>query len=328
MATTAISRSNAEALIPEEVTADLFKEIPQNSAIMQLGRKLPNMSRGTTRMPVLSGLVTGGFVDGDTGLKATSNTDWQNKYLVAGEIAVIVPIPENVIDDADYDIWDEVRPQVAEEFGRVFDAAVIHGTGKPPDWPTAIVPAAVAAGHSVDLSNVEAADGDLYDALLSPGGVLSKIEEDGYTATGHIAALSMKAKLRGLREKDADGNPTGSPIFMRAFNGGQNVQEQTRYELDGEPIIFPKNGSIDPSVVLDIAGDWTKLVWAMRQDITYKILTEAVITDAAGTIVYNLAQQDMVAMRCKMRLAWQLPNPINRVNPNPATRYPFAILVP
>jgi hypothetical protein len=28
-----------------------------------------------------------------------------------------------------------------------------------------------------------------------------------------------------------------------------------------------------------------------------------------------------------MRLGWQLPNPINRVNQNDATRYPFAVLV-
>jgi len=35
----------------------------------------------------------------------------------------------------------------------------------------------------------------------------------------------------------------------------------------------------------------------------------------------------MVALRAVMRLGWQLPNPINRINPNDATRYPFAVLV-
>jgi hypothetical protein len=36
----------------------------------------------------------------------------------------------------------------------------------------------------------------------------------------------------------------------------------------------------------------------------------------------------MVALKLHMRLGFQLPNPINRVNTNAATRYPFAVLVP
>jgi hypothetical protein len=75
-----------------------------------------------------------------------------------------------------------------------------------------------------------------------------------------------------------------------------------------------------------ISGAWSQLVYAMRQDITYKVLDQAVIQDGAGNIIYNLAQQDMVALRAVMRLGFALPNPINRMNTNSATRYPFAVL--
>jgi hypothetical protein len=51
-----------------------------------------------------------------------------------------------------------------------------------------------------------------------------------------------------------------------------------------------------------------------------------VIQDAAGNIIYNLAQQDMVALRAVVRLGFALLNPISRMNPNPVTRYPFSIL--
>jgi len=149
---------------------------------------------------------------------------------------------------------------------------------------------------------------------MAEGGLLSKVEEDGYLVTGHVAALTMKAKLRGLR--DANGVPL--------FNW---IQEKTRYSLDGADLIFPLNGAIDPLSSQLISGDWSQLVYALRKDVTYKVLTEAVITDTDGNIVYNLAQQDMVAIRAVMRLGWQLPNPINRVNQNDATRYPFAVLV-
>jgi hypothetical protein len=77
-----------------------------------------------------------------------------------------------------------------------------------------------------------------------------------------------------------------------------------------------------------IAGQWDQLVYAIRQDMTYKLLDQAVIQDAAGNIVYNLAQQDMVAMRVVIRLGFALPNPLNRMVAAAATRFPFSVLIP
>lgn len=307
-----IARTDAEALIPEEVSREIIQGVPEQSAVMRMGRRLPNMSRGKQRLPVLSGLVTAYFVDGDIGLKQTANAKWKNKFIDAAELAVIVPIPESVLDDADYDIWGEIKPRIIEAFGEAFDQAVLHGLNAPSAWPTALVPAATAAGHAVTLGT----NTDIYDDLMSEGGVLSKVEEDGYNVTGHIAALRLKAKLRGLRGTD------GTPIFIRT------MQAATPYELDGVPMDFPENGGIDPDEALLVSGGFRELVYAIRTDVTYKILTEAVIQDAAGNIVYNLAQQDMVALRGVMRLGWQLPNPTNRVNPDDNTRYPFAVLLP
>jgi len=59
---------------------------------------------------------------------------------------------------------------------------------------------------------------------------------------------------------------------------------------------------------------------------TFKVLDQAVLQDAAGNITYNLAQQDMVALRAVMRIGFALPNTINRMNETEATRSPFAIL--
>lgn len=320
-----ISRADAAALIPEDVSREIIQGMAEASAVMRLGRRLPDMPRSQRRMPVLSIMPTAYFVDGDTGLKQSSEVNWANKYLNAEEIAVIVPIPEAVLDDVGYDIWGEVRPLIEQELGRVFDAAVLHGVNAPDSWPDDLATAAAAAGNSVDLSTVVAADGDLYDAIMGEDGVIAEVEEDGFMATGHIAAMTMRAKLRGLRVKIWDGSaaiPGGEPIFMRS------MQDGTRYELDGEPIEFPRNGAVDASEVLLFSGDFNQLVFSLRQDVTYKILSEAVIQDAAGNIIYNLAQQDMVALRAVMRIAWQVPNPINKVQETEANRYPFGILVP
>lgn len=320
-----VSRTNASALIPEDVSREIIQNMPQQSAIMQLASRLPNMTAKQKRIPVLSALPMAYFVNGDTGLKQTTKVEWANKYIDAEELAVIVPIPEAVLDDADYPIWDEVMPRIVEEFGRVFDLAVLHGTNAPSTWPDDIATAAASAGNSVDLSTQVAAGEDLYDVLLGESGVISKVENDGFMVNGHIASLTMRGKLRGVRAKVYDGSSTanlGAPIFTRS------MQDGTRYDLDGDPIYFQANGGIDASSVLQFSGDFSKLVYAIRQDVTFKILTEATIQDGGGNTIYNLAQQDMVALRCVMRLGWQVPNPINRVQETESSRYPFAILVP
>jgi HK97 family phage major capsid protein len=310
--------------MPEEFQKEIIKNVPEMSAVMSLARKAPDMSRQQRRIPVLSVLPTAYFLNpgptarsdnSDISRKKLTNQLWENKYLDAEELAVIVAIPEAVLDDSDYDIWGEVRPNLLEAFGVAFDQAVFYGTNAPAAWPDSIVVASMAAGNFVILGSL----GDAYDDIMGEGGVISKVEEDGFMVNGHAAAMSMRAKLRALRDSNLQ------PIFKSLYKEG--VQGATRYELDGERLIFPRNGSIDPDQSLLISGDWSQLIYAMRKDITWKILTEAVIQDpTTGDILYNLAQQDMVALRAVMRIAWQVPNPINRINEDEDERYPFAVL--
>ena len=307
-----LTRSNLGALIPEDVSREIIDGVAESSVIMQLATKAPNMSRKQRRLPVLSTMPTAYFVNGDTGLKQTSQQAWGNKYLNAEEIAVIIPIPEAVLDDVDYDIWGQIKPRIVEAIGVAFDAAVMFGTNAPDTWPSDLLTAATAASNVVTLGTGI----DLYDDLLGEDGVISTLEADGFMATGHIGAMSMRGKYRALRDAE------GIPLFKNSMQNG------TQYDLDGSPILFPRNGALDATQALQMSGDFKQIIYSMRQDITYKILDQAVIQDAAGEIVYNLAQQDMVALRAVMRVAWQVPNPINRINSTEATRYPIAILLP
>lgn len=319
---TYIPRTGAEALMPEEYTREILESVPESSSVMSLGYRAPNMSRAQRRMPVLSVLPTAYFTNpgpgdvGDLGWKKTTRLMWENRYLDAEELNVIVAIPESVIDDVDYDIWGEVKPKLLEAYGLAIDQAVYYGINAPAVWPTNIVAAATAAGNWVTAPT---GTKDWYDVIMGEDGLISKVEEDGYMVNGYVSALTMRSKLRGLRDSNKQ------PIFKPVQREG--IQGPSRYELDGEPMFFPRNGAIIPDRSLLIAGDWTKLIYAIRKDITWKIMTEAVIQDpTTGEIVYNLAQQNMVGLRSCMRIAWQVPNPINRVNEDEDSRYPFAVL--
>ncbi|MBR6029216.1 MAG: phage major capsid protein [Clostridia bacterium] len=277
-----IDRSGAEVLIPEEKSREILQSIPQNSIAMQLMRRLPDMSSKTRVLPVLGSLPMAYFVDGDTGHKQTTSMAWENVKLYAEEIACIVPIPENVLDDSDYDIWGNVSPRMREAIGAAFDKAVLLGTNKPSNFPAGIIPGAVDAGNYLTHLN----GGNLYQELMGENGLLAMIEEDGYVPSAYVGAIKMRSILRGA----VDNN--GLPIFGRAvYRDG--VQGKGVYELDGAEALFPQSEIMDPDEVLLLGGDWKQAVWAMRTDITTKLLTEAVIQDpTTKEIVYNLAQQD------------------------------------
>ena len=305
-----IDRARAEALIQEQVVSTIFQDAPKQSVFMSLARKLPNMTSKQTRIPVLDMLPVAYWVNGDTGFKQTSQQAWDNVYLTAAELAVIVPIPEAVLDDADFDILGEVTPRVNEAIGARVDAAVLFGTNRPSEWQNDIITMARQAGNNVSGGAVT------YDTLLGENGVISKVEESGHMVNGAIASMAMRGKLRGIK------NTSGTPLFK------SDMQGSTQYALDGAPLYFPQNGAFDASIAQMIVGDWSQAVYSIRQDVTTKILDQGVIQDPnTKTIIYNLAQQDMIALRVVFRMGWALPNPATALNSD-RTLVPFAYLEP
>lgn len=307
-----ISRQQAEALIQEQLINTIQQDAPKQSVFMGLARKLPNMTSKQTRIPVLDMLPMAYWVNGDTGFKQTSEQAWDNVYITAEELAVIVPIPEAVVADASFDILGEVQPRVMEAIGQRVDGATIFGVNRPASWRADIITTARQAGNNV----APGSSPNYYDLIMGEGGVIAKVEESGRMVTGALSAMGMRAKLRGLKGQD------GHPIFK------SDMQGATSYALDGAPMYFPQNGSFDQSIAQLIVGDFSQAVYSIRQDITVKILDQGVIQDpSTKAIVYNLAQQDMIALRVVFRMGWALPNPATRMDGD-RTSCPFAYLEP
>lgn len=313
-----ITRTDLDGLIPEQITHEIMQGAVAESAVLKMGKRLPNMTSKQVKLNVLDALPTAYFVGGEAdaegntnAFKKTTKQAWESKVIYAEEVAVIVPIPEAVLDDADYDIWGEVKPRLTEAFGKVIDKAILFGTNKPSTWRAGLVPSIASAGNTVTATS------DVFTDIMGVNGVIAKVEEDGFTPNGVMAGINMRAKLRGLRDT------TGQPIFK------SDMQGATRYALDGMDVYFPNNGSFDTSAAQLITGDFNQLVYAIRQDMTFKIFKEGVIQDPSdGSIVYNLMQNDMVALRAVMRLGWEIPNPVNAMNADISNPFPFAALVP
>lgn len=311
------------ALIPEDVSKDIMNGVREKSAVLQLLRHR-DMGRAQQRLPVLDVLPTATWVTGDTGFKTPTAASWTNKYLNAEEVAAIAVIPEKVLDDSDYDLWGELKPLLEEAIAAALDSAVLFGTNAPAGWAgnPSIVPGAVAGGAAANL--VVAGTGVDYAADINAA--MSLVEGDGYIPTGSLARIQARGVLRGLR--DTTRGLIFQPDNQRSI---QNAPLQFGTVFN-EPIIFSRLGMAGFATAAAgysfITGDWSQAIIGIRQDITYKMLDQAVITDGATppVIQYNLPQQDLLAMRVVARFAYVTPNPVNRQQPTAASRWPFAVV--
>src|SRR5215831_12499067 len=233
------------------------------------------MKRAQQRIPVMSQLPTAYWLTGasldarDIGMKQTTSLAWDNVYLNAEEMAVIVPISKNLLDDIDYDFWEQVRPKVTEAFGVALDDAIFFGTNAPTTFPPSIVSGANSAG------NLVVAGTSTVDFLDDVNNAMGTVEADGFDVTGFWARRQVKAKLRGLRDTTKgllfigdDTSPAGS------INTGT---------LFGEPIVFSNAGftsfATGASGYSMIGGQWDQSMLAVREDISMEMFDTGVITD-------------------------------------------------
>ena len=297
-----ITRTDADSVIETQVANEIFEGVVKESKALSMFRRLPNMTSDKTKIRVLDTLPVAYFVDETTnnGRKNLTKMAWDKKFINAAELAVIVPIKENVLNDASIDIWAEVKPRIIEAFGKKIDNAMFFGVDKPADWRAGLVPSVISAGAEVNETE-NGLYSDINDAMV-------KVEESGYEVNGILGGVGLKGKFRMMTDT------TGQPLNTT------EIGSLARYFMD--------NGVWDKTTSTLVVGDFNQAVYAIRQDVTYKILDQAVIQDPSdGSILYNLAQDEMVALRVVMRLGWEIPNPVNALNET-ETRFPFASLKP
>jgi hypothetical protein len=308
-----LDRPAASSLQIEDYNRGVIKNATQLSAAMSLFSRR-RMTKKQQRMSVLATKPIAAFVTGpdtDVGLKPTTSMSWANVYMNAEPIACIVPIAQDLLDDSDYDLWGEIKPELEEAVAAVVDAAIFFGAGAPGTWPTAIVTAAVAAGNTVNVGT----------------GV-----PDGW-----FMSLTELATLRGQRDANRQFlfNRAG-PSNTGLQNVGPEAGDRRRgrmgyqgdiYNLTSYTSALGLSGfTVASGNARYVTGDFTQGMLGVRSDIQYTMLKEATLYNADGSVMFALAQQDMVALRAVLRVGFVIPNPPTRLNMNNATRYPFAVV--
>ena len=296
-----ITRADVDTLIDVQVANELFEGAIRESKVLSTFRRLPNMTSDKTKLKVLETLPVAYFVDEkqNNGRKNITKLSWDNVFITAEELAVIIPIKENVLNDTSIDLWAEIKPRIVEAMARKIDNAVINGVDAPASWGKGLIPTIIDKAKEVTET------GKLYSDINN---VMVKVEESGYEVNTLMGGVGLKGKFRMMTD--------------------ENGQPLNTTEIGSLKRVFVDNGTWNKENATLVAGDFSQAVYSVRQDITYKVLDQAVIQDpSSGEILYNLAQEDMVALRVVFRLGYAIPNPVNAEDES-STRYPFAYLKP
>ena len=309
-----VSRTDALATIVEQRSAAIIARARETSVALATFRQVP-VSTSTLKMnlvatfPNAKWLLPGAPPNDDVDIvkKPVTKMSWTSQDLLVEEAAIIVVIPENVIDDSEIDMWGEVEARCAEAMARLIDSTIFFGVTPdaspiPPSFPVGgIHGRAVAASNDVTPGDVDMAE-DINQ-------LLAEVEQDGFDASRIYSGTGVRANLRGLR------NANGDPIFATNFQGATAVS--TVY---GVPISYVTNGAWDPTKSQMIAGDPQMGVIGMRQRLVAKRLDQATVGDI------NLAEQDALALRMKIRMGFTIVAPKGPGYPSDA--FPFSTLLP
>ena len=288
---------DASGLIPTQYANQIIQGILVQSAALALGKRMP-MGTGIAEIPIAGAFPTAAFVSTGarkpfTDFKLTSET------MKAEEIAAVIAIPQNYLDDTTIDLWGYARPLLAQAIAVALDNAVIWGVGAPASYPT---------GGIADpaFSTVVTTGTDPLDTVNAAFGA---VEAQGLPVTGADADLVVKAALRGVRD-------TNGAFLL----GPQQAESAAPNSLYGVPLMFTL---ISQQAQDFIAGDWDALMMGVRQDISYDTSTDGIIADDTGKVLVSAFQDDQVLMRVHARFGCVVAQPVTARAP--AGGKPFAI---
>jgi HK97 family phage major capsid protein len=277
-----INRSDVSTLIEDAYSQVLLEAASAGSQALQAFPTV-NLGTKTTNMPMLAALPQAGWVTEDIGdassTKPTSEVRWKNTTMVVEEIAVIVPVHEDVLADATTDVLTQVSQLAGQAIGQKLDQAVIWGIGKPASWTSsALYTAASTASQTAAYTSGAASADDIVGKVNQSAKTLAGL---GLLPDTLLANLTFRYDIVNLRDAN------GLPIFRDEQFAGFNTS-------------FSRNGTWDNSRAKCLVVDSSRVRIGVRQDITVKFLDQATV----GGI--NLAEKDMVALRFKARYGYVL----------------------
>jgi HK97 family phage major capsid protein len=302
---TEITRTYPDRFIPQQVVNEIVSGLNTTSVVRSLARNVPLTSR-TARMTVPAEPAQAYWVKGasgdpnnDLGQKQLTKFGLTDLEFVVEELACLVVIPNAYVDDAQISLWDYARTELTAAFARKIDLAFLFNLDRPASTGDSVYELAVADNLQADSADITQGLLNLLESLQDVNGIVSRSSFPYAVANQSRSALWFDPR-----------GPAGINLF--------GIRAATACD-----------GGWDDSKASALVGAWNYAMFGIRQDLTFDMFREGVITDENGAVVINLMQQDAQALRAVMRVAWAV-QPQRRLKPDGTyvTQSPFGLLKP
>lgn len=301
----AIVNNEVLDLIQDGYSTELLNTATASSVVASTARVV-NMGTRSTKLPVLATLPVAKWVgsEGESRRKPTSSVGWDHKYLNVEELAVIVPVRQEDLEDASTDLLSDIARLGGQAIGRALDEAVLFGLDKPVNFRSLdLTAAAVAAGNVFQIGT---GANDLSGSIFQAAGAVA---DGGYEPSVFASRSGMKYRLANQRGTD------NAPIYFPSLSVGPGAADN----VAGLNAAWCLNGAWDSTKAEALVFDPTRVILGIRTDIQVSFSDQATVENL------NLWENDMVALRFRARYAYALGDV---VQPDGAVTCPVAVITP
>lgn len=276
-----ISVYRGDISLPTELSNEIMQKTQDQSAVMQLARRIALPGRGLT-IPVISGDPTAAWVD-ETDAKPVSTPTLSQKVMQAYKLAVIVPFSMEFRRDAAA-LYDALVERLPGALAAKFDATVFHGTAPGSNFDTFAAATGQNIGSTNTYAGLVAADGD----IANHGGIMNGI------------ALSPAGKAALLSAVDGDSRPlfinTVAEGAVPMVLGAKTVLVKAAYKAGA-------SGSPSTPNVVGIAGDWSQAVYGTVEGVKITYSEDAALT--INSTLTSLFEHNMFAVRAEIEVGFR-----------------------
>jgi len=283
-------------LIPVEYAETMVQTILRENAIAQVARRVTLRGRQLVFTTYLGRPIVG-FV-GEGAKKPLTGASWGQATIGIQEIATIVPVTNQLLEDAREDPMLLVDEDINLAIADTIDA---HALGMQAGVAITTQFANALTGTTQTVEYLQARPDALAFAISQ---AMGKIEANGGRPNGAVLAWSFRQSIREARQTTS-GLGAAQPVYgsLGSLDPFQGLNASFSTNL-ADVNTAPAAGK-----VIGIVGDFSNAILLVRNDVTVSQTAEATL-DNAGSLIH-LWQQNMQAWRYDVRVGFYA-NDLNR----------------
>ena len=217
----AVQLSNVNGtLLPPTITGPIFLKAVEDSAVMQLARKVPLSVSAQTAIPVPMNIPTAGWVT-EGGVKPVGNAGVGIKLMTGKKVALLVPVSQEIAMTNAAGLYEQLQQDLPTSIARAFDYAAIQGKDLKTGAPGPFQDYLAMTKNSQVIGATPASQGGVFADLVKGEMQVVNAGVQGYQFSGFAADPRLKPELK--LSVDAQGRPLWTDSVNAGVNSGSLV---------------------------------------------------------------------------------------------------------